>query len=270
MGVPGFFGFLEYYCQSRQLRSLIKKKNIGIDIFWFMHRCKGDIEFLKNSLAPFYQNSEICCFVFDGKVPEEKKCEKEAQRNKRELISKNIEILERQTFDDINITDRNYLIKKIEQMKKDNWVPRSEFINEIKKVCTQWCKNIKIVNAPFEADTCLVDMEKNLEIDFIISNDSDLIINGCLKLIRPKIINGSVKVYDINAILNKLSCTLSEWIELCELIRNFKGDDIIVVFSWWRCYRRPEIIYHFHHDSFNIPTNKEIKKTKSVSPSRRR
>lgn len=273
MGVPGLFGFLEYYQQSKQLKYLIKNKNIGIDIFWFMHRCKGNIEYLKNCLSPYFINCETCYFVFDGRVPDEKKSEKELQRIERDKINKNIAILESQILDNIDKCDKDYLLKTIEQMKKDNWTPRSEFINEVKNICTEWNSNIKIVNAPFEADTWLVKMEKNFDIDFIISNDSDLIINGCIKLIRPKIINGNVKIYDINNITNKIKCTLSEWIDLCNLIRTYKGDDIIILYSWWRKYRNSEIIYYIYRDNFNINENlqpfinKQIKK--SVSPPRR-
>jgi hypothetical protein len=274
MGVAGLFGFLEYYNQSKLLNTIIRHKNIGIDIFWFMHRCKGDIEGLKNSLSPFFQNSETCYFVFDGKVPEEKKGEKELQRAEREKMNKNIVALESQVLDDINLDDRDYLLKKIEQMKRENWTPRSEFINEVKKKCVEWHPNIRIMNAPFEADTWLVNMEQKFDIDFIVSNDSDLIVNGCINLIRPKILNGFVKIYDVNHIIHKIGCKMTEWVNLCELFKNYKGNDILVVYSWWRCYKMPEFIYYLYKDSFNIPDDKILskpihKKIKSISPSRR-
>jgi len=273
MGIPGLFGFLEYYHQSKPLKNVIKNKNIGIDIFWFMHRCKGNMDILRSSLSPYYQNSNKCYFVFDGKVPEDKKNEKELQRAEREKVNLNIAVLESQILNDIDEKDKDYLLSKIEQMKKDNWTPRSEFINEVKNCCKSWYDNIIIENAPFEADTWLVKMEKELNIECVISNDSDLIVNGCMNLIRPKIINGFVKVYNIKHFIHKIKCSINEWNDLCQLIKNYKGNDIIIVYSWWRYYRQPEIIYYLYKDSFNV-YDKNIniniqKKSKSISPTRR-
>lgn len=267
MGIPGLFGFLEYYDKNTQLKKLIAGKRIGCDIFWFMHRCKGDINVLKSSLAPFFENSELCYFVFDGKVPEDKKDEKAAQHSKREKINNDIMMIESQTLENINKKDREYLLAKIEQMKRDNWTPRGEFIENIKTECEKWHKNIRLEIAEFEADTWLVSMENKGQIDYIVSNDSDLIINGCNHLIRPKIIKGLVKYYDVSDIMLLIRCNKTEWNELCELFKKYKGNDIIEVYSWWRYYRHAEIIYSLFYNKFNIPKNNH---QKSVSPSKRR
>lgn len=252
MGIPGLFSLLKYYEEHTHLEKLISNKRIGIDVFWFLYRCKGDLNELQCMLKDFYRYSQKCYLVFDGRVPDDKKDEKIALRETREKNEENIKKLEEECNSlEINERDRIFLKSTIERMKKNNWAPRGEFVETVKEICKNWCKNIEICIAPFEADTWLVEMERNGHIHYIVSNDSDLVVNGCINLIRPEIDrDGYVRHYNIEKIVGLLKCSINNWLQFCEMIKNYKGGDILCLYSWWRYYLSPEIIYKIHGDKF--------------------
>ena len=98
-------------------------------------------------------------------------------------------------------------------------------------------KNVDFIIAPYEADSQLAYMYRTGEIEYILSEDSDLIAYGCFNILRCLKQNGDCKALRIDKKLPKnASATLKRFLELspedrtkccilagCDYLPNIKG-----------------------------------------------
>lgn len=238
MGIGGLFTFLNQYARKeKKIKSILDKK-IGIDIFWFMHKCLGDYDKLKELLNDFMIGCNKALFVFDGKVSNDRKAELQILREKRKKTEEILEKLNEIPTDDMIESEKKFLEKHIEELKIQAWAPRGHFIESVKaKLVEWWGDKAIIIVAPYEADLYFGELEKTGQIHCIISNDSDMIALGYKYLIRPEEdCDGFIKIYEFNNILRGLNMTISEWEQFIELCRGYNGKDILIPYSIWRVY----------------------------------
>jgi 5'-3' exonuclease len=151
---------------------------------------------------------------------------------------------------DISINDIQYLNDYINTLKQQIWKPTSEYIKQTQKILHD--KGCCIITAPFEADTYIAEMFSNKEIDYIVSNDSDLVVLGCTHIIRPRnniinIINNKKdsfhrQVYIIPTIIQKLGHTDDTWNTFIELCKCTTIKDIDKIGSISRVYKNKHYI----------------------------
>ena len=188
------------------------------------------LDLLKKGMIPIY--------VFDGKSPEFKNNtldERHEQKTKitkklKELVKEekiNIEIYEKQLkelkkdVDQIRITEE-FLDKQKEiknkkgSMMKQTVSLNKEIINECKEVLD--LMGIKYIDALEEADTQLAYLSKNNIVDYIISEDMDLLTFGCKNLIRNYSGKKDIKKINLETILNEMELSQEQFIELCILL----------------------------------------------------
>jgi len=240
MGVNGLFTFLKQYAIKSKPQTYTKNKKIGVDIFWFMHKCVGDYDKLHKLLVEFVENSSQALFIFDGKVSEERKAELaelKIKRHKSEEVLRKIQEIPR---DNMTESEKHFLEKHISDLKIQAWAPRGDFIDSVKiKILEWWGNKSEIIVAPYEADLYFEELERTGRIDCILSNDSDMLALGYKKIIRPEIdSNGFVKIYELMTILGELNMTREEWFEFVKLCREYNGNDILIPYSIWRVYCR--------------------------------
>lgn len=243
MGINGLFTFLKQYTIKSKPNAYIGGKRIGIDIFWFMHKCVGNYDKLHELLSDFVASSSRALFVFDGRVSEERKAELAELRMKRlntEEIIKKIQAIPRDTMTD---SERQFLDRHLADLKVQAWAPRGDFIESVKKkIADWWGDKAEIIVAPYEADLYFKELESSGRIDCILSNDSDMLALGYKNIIRPEIDgSGFVKIYELDMILKGLNMNCEEWLEFMNLCREYKGNDILIPYSVWRVYCRKRI-----------------------------
>jgi 5'-3' exonuclease len=242
MGVKGLFQFLKRFEREVSITHYISGKNVGIDIFWFLHRSKGDIFKLKSFLLPIIKHAKEVYCVFDGKPSPEKRTLLDEQEKKRIEILKSITEIEaflKYPFHRISRDDKKIVESHLNELKQQAWKIQPEYIYEVK----EWLLKQKciIYQAQAEADNLLVELENTKQIDIIITNDSDILTLGSNIILRPNT-NMSGTVLQTNQIQKNLGLTAQQWQDFMYLCRHMKNKDVILAYSLISVYKDLEYI----------------------------
>lgn len=242
MGVKGLFQFLKRFEKDIYIPSYISGKSIGIDIFWFLHQSKGDMFSLQNNLLPIIKNAKKIYCVFDGAPSQEKKHHLQIQNKKRNELFQSIQQIEKflkYPFNRLTGSDRHYINSYLNQLKRQTWQPPPEYIDYVKNWLSN--KGCEIYQAPFEADTILIDLEEKGQINIIITNDSDLLLLGSNRVLRPiSPLRGAI--FDKKYISEILGFTASQWNDFMYLCKYMKDKDVLLAYSLISVYKELEYV----------------------------
>jgi 5'-3' exonuclease len=237
MGVKGLFQFLKRFEKIVHVPSSVAGKSIGIDIFWFIHQSKGDMFDFQNSLLPYIKYAKEIYCVFDGNPSNEKKHQLEDNYQKRKEILQSIEQIEKflkYPFNQISSQDRHLINDYLQQLKRQIWQPSPQYIEEIKNWLVK--KGCEVYQAFGEADNMLINLEKDDIIELIVTNDSDLLVLGSKKVIRP-ISTLRCSIFDIQYICDIIGFTAKQWNDFMYLCKNMKDNDILLAYSLISVYK---------------------------------
>lgn len=224
MGIKNFYKFINKYAKesiSEKNISNYKNKIVGIDANHMIHKIiyavrargydiKNDdiivthIHMLLMKIYGLQKYNIIPIFVFDGKPPNLKLDElKKRQDLKNKLIKKH-------KYGKTEDSKRKYFYMK-------SYISDKEYQDCINLITIL---GYKIVMAPEEADAQLAYMCKKKYIDYIISDDMDILIFGGEILLKNFSTNDKKKFQEINLniLLNKLSITQNDLIKIAILL----------------------------------------------------
>jgi 5'-3' exonuclease len=245
MGIKGLFSLVKKFSQKRKIHDVIQGRKIGIDIFCFIHKSKGDIDLVKAMLNEYIESCETAIFVFDGKVSEERKHDLAVLKEKRSETLKiikelemDVEKLNRENADDAEKKVR--LEEYINTLRIQSWAPKGNYVSRVKeRICDWWPDKSRIVVAPYEADLYFGELLKCGQIDCIISNDSDMLALGYNDIMRPldETEAGFTRTYQLQEILTGFKMDTKDWFDFIEICRKYNGNDIIIPYSYWRVGR---------------------------------
>ena len=211
MGVRGLNKFLQVRCKNvinKKLLFSLKNKTIAIDANNYLYKFLTYDELIPNLyefciLMKYYNIKPI--FVFDGEAPPEKMKIIEKRRERRKNAQEKYEIL-------LEMSSKNN--KKMEELKKEAIYLSNQLIKESKILLK--LLNISVLIAPGEADEYLCKMVKTCEAYAAMSEDMDLFVYGCPRVIRyVSILTHSCVIYEIESILKQLNITQDEFTMLC-------------------------------------------------------
>jgi 5'-3' exonuclease len=211
MGVKNLFKFIQKYAPNSidyiKINKLYNKK-IGIDANHFIHKLTMAIRFKKdiknsnivvthiyslmNILIYFKNNNIKAIFVFDNVTPDIKK--------KTMSIRKKI----------CEANEKKYMYKQISY----------EEISDCKNLIKIF--GFPIIESKCEADNQLVYLLSNKFIDYIISDDLDILVFGGTKIIKNFTISekNNMILLNLNSILNESELSKKQFIELSILLGN--------------------------------------------------
>ena len=162
MGINGLFSFLKKYSEKQRVADAVKGKKIAVDIFWFIHKSKGDIEKIKDMLDDYVQGCSCVLFIFDGKVSDERKPELSALKVKRQEMQSLIENLEKEVIHLGENADskKKELMKYIEELRLQSWAPKGNYVDTVKELIEKWwgLERCSVIVAPYEADLYFGDL----------------------------------------------------------------------------------------------------------------
>ena len=107
--------------------------------------------------------------------------------------------------DDIDTTS---IILEVEKLKKQFIYIKNSDIVAIKQIMIQY--NIKYRTALGEADILCTQMVNNNEAYACMSEDMDLFLYGCKRIIKY-LENDTIMLYNLNNILNELNLSMTEF-----------------------------------------------------------
>jgi len=219
----------QYIAALRSKGDDLQTKNglITTHIYAILYRT---VDLLKKGITPIY--------VFDGKSPDIKNVTIESRletKNKANKILKDLKKEEKKIIDDyekklktfkkdddhIKITEELLEKQKELKIKKGNMMKQTVSIN---KDIIDDCKeildlfNVKYIEASEEADTQLAYMTKNNLVDYVISEDMDLLTFGCTNLIRNYSGKKDIKLIKLEDILEESELSYEQFVELCILL----------------------------------------------------
>jgi hypothetical protein len=250
MGIKGLFQFLKRFETEISISDAVKNRSVGIDLFWFLHYCKGDITILQQYLLPLLTHaSEVHC-VIDGAPSLKRKEELQEKDKKRQEILHTIQEIRGHTENStMEPADRLRLEMHLNQLIRQAWKPGFHFIMEV----LSWLesKGCQIHRAEDEADDLLIQMEQEGQIEMIVTHDSDLLTMGSRSLLR---------LYDSerggwfvrDELCAKVGCTLKQWDHFMYLCRHRKEPDLLLAYSLIRVYHNADEILE-RYDHLNMP-----------------
>jgi flap endonuclease-1 len=187
----------------------IQKKNIGIDAFLWLYELKFR---MKNNRKPFRanftekifplvcQNPANIFFVFDGKPPPEKR---ETLDKRKEEKNRQLRRIEQQK------NAASFLLNPVIQLTKND-------ISQYKQTIRSM-KNMSIIFGKDEAEATLARLEQNNEIQYIFSNDTDILPLGSSYVFKK---NNSWMLANVETLKRKLNMDQSQLIDLCIILGN--------------------------------------------------
>lgn len=224
MGIKNLTSFLLEHCpdaikQTQLFELRGKKAAIDVSIFLYRFKYKG------NKLIPkFFEqinrlrmNDITPIYIFDG-IPDQLK-QDTINTRKSKLIDKHNKIeelkKELQNTSDISKVSEihnqiNNIDNKIISVTKDD-IYLVKYLFDL--------LNIKYIQAQGEADLLCSKLCSTNIVDFIISEDMDLLTSGTKLLVRDfNIYNNKITLYNLSKILEKLNISYERWVELCIML----------------------------------------------------
>ncbi|CAA9986629.1 exonuclease I, putative [Plasmodium knowlesi strain H] len=187
MGINNLLPFLKPIARSTHI-SKYKNEVVGVDIMCWIHRglvsCAYDVimdnyndsylSFIEKMLECIYEHNIKVIFVFDGEELPEKRAENVIRNERREKAKK----------------EAQEIIKSVKDPRSDVTVRRKctqalSVSKEIIRTVMNFCKtkNIDYIISPFEADAQLSYLCRMGYISCVISEDSDLLVYGCPRVL---------------------------------------------------------------------------------------
>ena len=190
---------------------------IAVDTMLYAHKFKysyNDIIYgFVNQIINFLSNRILPIYIIDGIAPEEKSEVLKSRNDKKIKIENKIALLEEELKNEIDNNKIKEIKKKISHLKKSNIKITKEDIELIIEISKLF--GIPCLRAKGEADALIGKLYNNNSIDACLSEDMDLLIFGCKKMIKFN--NKKIFEYDLDYILFKLQISFEQFLDMCLL-----------------------------------------------------
>lgn len=232
MGIKGLKKVLKkngYEPKSLNTKNFLKESEnkeivVGIDTSIYLYRYKNI--FNENylfgfigQLTYFLSNNILPIYVFDGKATMEKEGVLEERKETYEKNQKYVDELEMEM---INTEEEDMekileLQEKIEKKKSGMTKITKDVVENVKKLLDYM--GIYYYEYDGEADLfCRYLFEKDL-IDYVITEDMDLLTHGCKKVLTGfNTSNKPFEIYEMEKILETMGITQKQFIDICILL----------------------------------------------------
>jgi 5'-3' exonuclease len=235
MGVKGLFQFLKRFEIDVFVSDIVHHQSIGIDLFWFLHRSKGDLSALQMHLQPILLSAKEIHVVIDGTPSLLRKQQLQEKSEKQNELVHTLRQLEKCLTLSLETTIYDGIQCKIQQIKRQLWKPSPFYIQDAVELLRHE-RGVTIHWAEDEADNLLIQLEQQGIIQIIVTNDSDLLTLGSknvLRLYSP--IKGGL--YSIPALLQQFGWSDAQWNNFMYTCRQTNQVDLSLAYSLISVYK---------------------------------
>lgn len=214
MGIPKLNKLLVDQCSQKSIHKIhletLFKKKIAVDISIYLYRFLGDDNFMEHvylflSLFKYYCIEPI--FVFDGKPPIEKTATIQKRNIEKQTAKQEYIELESLLAEATKPYEKRHIEKRMESLKKKMIRVKWEHIDNAIELIQAF--GFSYYLAPNEADQLCVHLSKKGDVYAIMSDDMDMIISGCSRVIRNlNMSTHEVVMYNNEGILHDLNISL--------------------------------------------------------------
>jgi 5'-3' exonuclease len=235
MGVKGLFQFLKRFETDVFVSDVVRGQSIGIDLFWFLHRSKGDLSALQMHLQPILLAAKEIHVVIDGTPSIVRKQLLQEKSEKQNELVHTLRQLEECLTLSLETAIYDGIQGKIKQIQRQLWKPSPFYIQDAVELLRHE-KGVTIHWAEDEADDLLIQLEQQGVIQIIVTNDSDLLTLGSknvLRLYSP--IKGGL--YSIPALLQQFGWSDTQWNNFMYTCRQTNQVDLSLAYSLISVYK---------------------------------
>jgi len=202
----------------------IKHSIVAVDFSLFLYRFlynqNNPVECFLRQLTVFFKNNILPVYVLDGSAPVEKNEIINKRANKRIKISEELKKL-------LDLKEK--LINDCASPRKLSLL--EDEILRLEKKCVQFSKEntqtlinffemcgVPVIKENYESDWILAQLSKNNLVDYILSEDSDILVYGAKKIMKNFCIQEeSFYLYERDKILDSIGFNNDEFIDMCIL-----------------------------------------------------
>lgn len=223
MGIKNLNSVLKNYTKfPKKSIQCLEHSIIGVDFSLFLYRFiynqNNPIECFLRQIHLFFKYNILPVYVLDGNAPIEKEITLEKRASKRLKIYNEIDKLKELKNNPTNSPSKNAII--------------NDEIKKLEKKCVMFSPNIiddlihffNILGIPViqeceaESDWILAQLNKNGVIDYILSEDSDLLTFGAKNILKNfSIREENFQIYSLDTILKELEFNQEQFIDMCIL-----------------------------------------------------
>jgi flap endonuclease-1 len=236
MGIKNLNKYLYDNCSKNSIKKCtikdFRNKTFVVDISIYIYKFISDNAFLENlflMISIFRQYNINALFVYDGKPPQEKNrilMERKNKKNTAEEIYNNLKNRLEQTNDKEDI---NEIQEQMENLKNQFIRITSYQLDQTKQLINHYGYNWIVAEG--EADILCVDMVISGKAYCCVSDDMDMFVYGCPRVIRNiNILKQTCVLYELDIILKELDMNLEIFKQICILSGtdyNYDNKDII-------------------------------------------
>lgn len=199
----------------------LKGKRLAIDLQLYLYRAliqeKNPVEEIFKQILHLERYKITPIYVFDGKPPKEKMEEIYKRVIRRNRSIEVIKYLENVYLSKVEDNNREQVIKKITELKRNSITIDLETKQNVRYLCDVMGVEYRD-EKNMEADKVIGMMYRDGEIDGVISEDNDMLVYGCNYLYRFYKSNSShIIEYNLEGIKANLGLNDEQFLDLCIL-----------------------------------------------------
>ena len=266
MGIKFLNNFLKTECKKSikeiGVRELSGKK-IVVDIDIYMFKFVGENDLIENMYLMFsiFRHYQIIpVFIFDGKIPTEKKELIEERREQKKQAQQEFNILKnKMDSENYDEDECNNIQNKMDELRKQFVYLTKKDFEIVKQLINAF--GFTYIDAPGEADEICAYLNIKGKVWGCLSEDMDMFVYGCPRVIRYfSLLNHKCVVYDLKSILNELKINLNELKQICILSgtdynKQNQRMNLYIVLKHFKKYKKKKIednFYEWMKDTTNL------------------
>ena len=193
---------------------------IGVDFSLFLYRFvynkNNPVECFLRQIHLFFRHKILPVYVIDGDAPLEKKSALDKRAHKRQKLYDNIANLLEKQVDNNSPTTNSRLNSEITKLERRCVVFSQKQVQDILYFFE--LLGIPVIRENEEADFILAKLSAANKIDYILSDDSDVLAFGAKKVLKNFCIKEEkCELYEMDSILATLGVSMQKFVDICIL-----------------------------------------------------
>ena len=228
-----------YRKKMYELKMSIVAIDFSLFYYRFLYNKNNPVECFLKQITMFFKHNILPLYVLDGTAPVAKQFILEKRNSKRQKIIDELNILSQYSPSDFD-SNEDILKKRIEKLEKKCIKFNSEDLNKL--VTFFNLLGIPVISTNYESDWILSILSKEKLVDYVLSEDSDLLTFGTKRIIRNfSLMNESFNLYELDEILHYLRISHEQLVEISILC----GCDYCSKIKCYTCYESFENIQKY-------------------------
>lgn len=198
----------------------LRHTKIGVDFSLFLYRFiynnNNPIECFLRQIHLFFRHNILPVYVIDGDAPIEKRTTLEKRAQKRQKIYDDIARLLEKKMENNSPTTNSKIDSEITKLERRCVIFSQKQIQDLFYFFD--ILGIPVIRENEEADFILAKLSSANKIDYILSDDSDVLVFGAKKVLKNfSITDEKCQLYTLDDILENIDVPFHKFVDICIL-----------------------------------------------------